>query len=145
MITLLRHGTYTLAATKHDTKILYLDGTPFVWIGAKNIGEVLTVSHYQPRSSDYTLAEGQYKIYDVEDESELTDIQHLELEVGKGAWQGYLLLTGLPSKSKKRTRIVPTTQVIAGNPRFSTTTQSLRWSKRSMIPRPAGIRTRGFA
>jgi hypothetical protein len=55
----------------------------------------------------------------VKDEPKLSDNQHIELEVGLDAWQGYLLLTGLPDDDKKRTRIVPTGELITGNPNFS--------------------------
>jgi hypothetical protein len=38
---------------------------------------------------------------------------HLELSIGKGQWQGYLLLTGLPTNKKRRNRIIPTKEVIS--------------------------------
>jgi len=116
MIRLMNTGLYRLIATRHDTKILYLDAQPFVWIGVKHIGEVLALSHYHPQITDYSLSEGHYRIYKVEDEPRLTDLQHLELEYGKNLWQGYLLLTGLPSKEKRRVRIVPSNQIIVNNP-----------------------------
>jgi hypothetical protein len=37
----------------------------------------------------------------------------LELSVGGGQWQGYLLLTGLPTAKKIRSRIEPTDEIIA--------------------------------
>jgi hypothetical protein len=43
---------------------------------------------------------------------------HLELEVGEGYWQGYLLLSGLPNDDHKRARIIPTTETITTNPEF---------------------------
>jgi hypothetical protein len=116
MITLIKTGFYRLIATRHDTKILYLNDQPFVWIGIKHIGEVLALSHYHPQITDYSLAEGRYRIYGVEGESRLADLQHLELEYGKKLWQGYLLLTGLPTKEKRRVRIVPSNQIIVSNP-----------------------------
>ena len=44
-------------------------------------------------------------VQSVKDERELTDLEHLELLVGEGIWQGYLLTTGLPTDEKKRNRI----------------------------------------
>ncbi len=64
------------------------------------------------------LSLGDYCLYDVEDEPALSDLPHLELEVGKDSWQSYLLLTGLPDDHKKRGRIVPTKEYITGNPKF---------------------------
>jgi hypothetical protein len=45
---------------------------------------------------------------------EVIIVDHLELSLGKGVWQGYLLLTGLPTAVKIRRRIVPANEVITG-------------------------------
>jgi len=78
---------------------------------AGDIGEILVSSH-RPHKIDHKLAVGRYRLYDVEDEPKLADHQHLELFVGDGQWQGYLLLTGLPTEKKLRSRIVPTNELI---------------------------------
>lgn len=111
MITLLNSGQYKLIETKHHTKILYLDKTAYAWIGAVNIGEILVASH-RLHKTDYVLGCGQYRLYDVDNEPHLSDQLHLELEVGRQTWQGYLLLTGLPDDAKKSGRIIPTSEVI---------------------------------
>ncbi len=117
MITIERAGFYKLIETRENTKILYLDGDSYAWIEPKSIGEILIVTHKHHRADDM-LSIGHYRIYNVIDEPNLSDMQHLELEFGKKAWQGYLLLTGLPDDHKKRARIIPTTQTITGNPHF---------------------------
>lgn len=119
MITVEKEGTYKLIETKSNTKILYLDRESFAWVEPRNFGEMLVVTH-TPHRTDCDLSMGRYNLYSVEDEPYLTDLQHLELEYGKKAWQGYLLPTGLPTDNKKRSRIIPTTQIITLNPRFST-------------------------
>ena len=112
MIKLLKEGTYTLIETKHHNKILTLDQKkPFVWIMAEKIGEILIVS-YVPHNIDHILAAGKYRLYDVNDEPELTDLLHLELHAGNGMWQGYLLPLGLPDDETKRHRIIPTKEII---------------------------------
>jgi hypothetical protein len=111
MITLFRTGSYRLIETKDDTKVLYLDTDAYAWVKPKNIGEILVVSH-NPHKLDCLLASGRYNLFTVIDEPSLTDLQHLELEVGRHTWQGYLLLTGLPDDHKKRARIIPTVQLI---------------------------------
>lgn len=83
-----------------------------MWTYARNIGELLTFSTH-PHQRDYLLAEGKYNIYKVKDDPKLIDLLHLELSVGR-KWQGYLLLTGLPTKKKIRSRIVPTEEIISG-------------------------------
>jgi hypothetical protein len=114
MITLIGEGVYRLIETKGQTKILTLDDSQtFAWVMAGDIGEILVASHKQHKV-DHILALGAYKLYAVDDEPELTDMQHLELAVGQDRWQGYLLLTGLPTESDKRHRIIPTDEVIAG-------------------------------
>lgn len=117
MITLLQEGSYKLIETNKRVKILYLDSHAFAWVYGLHIGEMLVVSR-RPHKTDYILSLGRYKLYEVEDEPKLVDQQHLELEVGKNKWQGYLLFTGLPSLVKKRGRIMPTTERITGNIRL---------------------------
>lgn len=114
MITLLKTGNYRLIETKHHTKVLYLENDTYAWVEPVNIGEILVTSH-AVHKTDCVLSTGQYHIYQVDDEPKFTDLTHLELQVGPAQWQGYLLLTGLPNDSKKRGRIVPTSEVITGS------------------------------
>lgn len=83
----------------------------FAWINASGIGEILVVSQ-NPHKTDHVLAVGKHRIYEVKDEPDLTDLIHLELLVGDGVWQGYLLPTGLPTNENKRNRIIPTLEII---------------------------------
>ena len=114
MITLMQSGRYKLIETKRNTKILYLDKNTYAWIEPARIGEILIYSHNKHKT-DCVLAAGEYRIYDVVDEPVLSDHQHLELAVGDGGWQGYLLPTGLPTDAKVRARIVPTAEVVTGH------------------------------
>lgn len=114
MISVLQQGTYKLIETKGQTKILYLDNETYAWVEPADIGEILVHSH-NSHKADCILSIGNYFIYQVVDEPELSDQQHLELEVGQNFWQGYLLLTGLPTDKKIRGRIIPTKEVITGN------------------------------
>ena len=112
MIQLIQQGIYKLIETKNQTKILSLDSKQtFAWINAAEIGEILVAS-YASHKVDHLLAIGKYRIYTVKDEPKLTDLVHLELFVGEGVWQGYLLPTGLPNEEKKRNRIIPTNEII---------------------------------
>lgn len=115
MIKLTEQGTYRLIETARHIKILVLSEDEkrkvFVWINAAPIGEILVASH-KPHKIDHILAIGKYRIYEVKDEPQLTDLIHLELFVGDGIWQGYLLPTGLPGNEKKRNRIIPTKEII---------------------------------
>ncbi len=112
MIQLVKHGTYTLIETKMQTKILTLDEKEsYAWVNANEIGEILVTTH-KPHEADNILAVGKYRLYEVKDESDLTDLMHLELFVGGGMWQGYLLATGFPTDEKKRSRIIPTKETI---------------------------------
>jgi hypothetical protein len=111
MITLLEKGIYRLVWAKDRQRILYLGDQGYLWSHAKGIGELLTFSKH-PHKLSYTIAEGKYRIYAVKKESKYVDLQHLELSVKPRVWQGYLLLTGLPTKNKIRSRIVPIDEVI---------------------------------
>lgn len=114
MIGLNKSGLYKLIETKHHTKVLYLDHTAYAWVEPAKIGEILVISH-KSHKADCVLSLGQYFIYKVKDDPNISDHIHLELEVGLGYWQGYLLLTGLPDAENKKTRIIPTHEVITGN------------------------------
>jgi hypothetical protein len=112
MIKLIDQGSYHLMETHSHTKILILDKKKtFAWVNAEDIGEILVTSH-KSHIVDHLLAAGKYRVYDVKDEKDFTDLKHLELFVGEGLWQGYLLPTGLPTDDKKRNRIIPTKEII---------------------------------
>ena len=117
MIKLLRQGHYKLIETTRLHKILYLDDVAYIWIDSSKIGQFLEIS-YRNHEPATILSVGQYNLYDVEDEPYLFDLQHLELEICQNNWQGYLILTYLPNSIKRRSRIIPTQELIARNPRY---------------------------
>lgn len=111
MIKVIKEGKYELIETKGHTKVLTLDKKDqYAWINAAGIGEILVSSH-KKLSTDHILAKSRYRLYDVKDEPDLTDLLHLELYVGDGFWQGYFLPNGFPDDKNKR-RIIPTKEVI---------------------------------
>lgn len=112
MINLIKIGRYCLVGTKDKKRMLSLDDDDYLWAYAKGIGEILTLAK-QPHKTEYILARGDYRIYDVKDEPKYVDLRHLELSVGPNEWQGYLLLTGLPRLGKIRSRMVPTDEVVS--------------------------------
>ena len=114
MITLQQSGQYRLVETRQHTKILYLGSDAYAWVEPRNIGEILVVSNHE-HPSDWVLSLGHYRLYDVLDEPNVSDLLHLELEVGNDVWQGYLLLTGLPDDVHRRKRIIPTHELITHN------------------------------
>lgn len=112
MIKLLEEGSYKLVESKGQTKILQLNGERrYAWINVAEIGEILVTTH-KMQVTDCVLAAGKYRLYDVQKEQALTDLLHLELSVGNGEWQGYLLPTGLPIAEKIRSRVIPTHEII---------------------------------
>lgn len=118
MISLINSGEYRMIETKADTKVLELNGSTFAWVNAKGIGEILVTSHRQHKT-DAILSVGKFKLYEVKDEPGIADLTHLELEAGKDLWQSYLLLTGLPTDTRIRTRIIPSRDYITGNKNYS--------------------------
>ncbi|HSX05853.1 MAG TPA: hypothetical protein VLF69_05260 [Candidatus Saccharimonadales bacterium] len=111
MIVLRRSGTYTLGETAGGTKLLYLDGTEYAWVEPLAFGALLVLSRYNPKPK-LLLSAGKYRLYTVADEPGLVDEPHLELEVGNGQWQGYLLPVGLPDRAQIRRRIIATDECI---------------------------------
>lgn len=112
MIKLIKKGKYSLIETRNDVKVLKLDKKTFVWIFTRSIGEMLVATHRGHRT-DQKLAKGDYRLYEVKDEPKLTDTLHLELSIGEGDWQGYLLPTGFPKNKKTKSRIIPTNEIIS--------------------------------
>ncbi len=113
MISLVKDGEYSLVKTKGQTKVLTFDNKKtYSWIHAGNIGEILVSSHKDFKTNNI-LSIGSYRVYKVKGEPDLTDLLHLELHAGNGVWQGYLLPAGLPTNGKKRSRIIPTDEVIS--------------------------------
>ena len=96
MIRLIQQGTYRILETvKHTQMLTFDEKTQYAWVQAGEIGGIL-VSSRKPQQIDYFLSVGKYRMYEIKDEPKLTDLIHLELFVGDGLWQGYLLPTGLP-------------------------------------------------
>lgn len=111
MIKLLSKGSYRLVGTKDNTNILYLGEQGYHWAYAPKIGHLLTFCKHAHKQW-YVINQGSYKIYEVKDDPKLVDLKHLQLSIGKNQWQGYLLLTDLPSYRKIRRRIEPTEELI---------------------------------
>lgn len=118
MIQLIQKGKYKLIETIGQTKILSITHDhgvsktrTFAWVNLTNSGEILVASH-KSHKSDNILTLGRYRLYKVKSEPRLTDLLHLELFVGDGIWQGYLLPNGLPTLKYNKKKIVPTPEVI---------------------------------
>ena len=111
MIKIITKGVYKLIITKDRKKILYLGNQSYQWIHIKSIGDLLLFSNH-PHEAQYVLAQGEYLLYKVKKEPNYIDLQHLELSIGMGDLQGYLLLTGLPTIDKIRSRIIATHELI---------------------------------
>lgn len=114
MIKLIKSGRYKLIRTKHYVKILYLDKDAFAWIEPPKIHELLVTTHRQHKT-DCLLSVGRYNLYDLKDDQRFSSHLRLELEVGEGQWQGYLLLNGLPTDQKIRCGIIPAHDVVTGS------------------------------
>ena len=101
MISITRRGQYRLIQIQKQTKVLILDNKDiFLWQISAEQGEVLKKTHSHVQEIE-VLAEGPYRFYEIDNEDGLIDGMHLELLVGEGRWQGYLLPEGIPSDSKK--------------------------------------------
>jgi hypothetical protein len=112
MIKILQKGKYLLVMNKGNDKTIYLDSQGYHWTNAKGIGEILTFCKSEHKL-EYVLGEGRYILYQVRNEPKLVDLQHLELSYDTGKFQGYLLLTGLPTRKKLRSRIIATKETIS--------------------------------
>lgn len=112
MIKKVREGDYELFETKSGLRIINLNSQgSFIWINAEGVGGVLVRSEKNHKPNKI-LTKGYFRVYDVVDEPGLTDLCHLEVCIGRGQWQGYLLPKGLPRRKSKH-RIIPTKETIS--------------------------------
>jgi hypothetical protein len=98
--------------TNHGIKLLKLNHKTYAWVMAPHLGSLLIYSVHPHKIVD-VLSRGHFQLYDVIDEPHLTDTWHLEVEVGEGGWQGYLLLTGLPDSVDTRKVMIPTHELVS--------------------------------
>lgn len=117
MITIIDSGSYGLSETKHGIKLLKLRAKTYAWITAPHIGELLVHITF-PHVAQEELSVGSYRLYTVRDEPHLSDQLHLELEIGHGQWQGYVLPVGFPTAHNTRRRIIATHEIITHNAHF---------------------------
>lgn len=110
MIKVVLCGKYRLVETVEHLKVLYLDDAVYLWQYEPGTGDVLVLIGYQ-YPAGYTLACGNYRVYEVTDEPRFSGHIHLELYLGDQHWQGYVLEAGLPPKHSQ-SFIAPTAEVI---------------------------------
>ena len=107
MIHIVQRGLYSLVKTRSRKMILILDKKNIFKLSRQNIQLLSQVNDIACK-----VCMCAYRLYDVKDEGMLTDQMHLELCIGKGHWQGYLLPEGLPTKHTSKKPIVPTQELI---------------------------------
>lgn len=112
MISVLKRGEYKILEAKNNIRILILDNKEvFEWNSQAKNGEI-SISSYKNNQDDNLLSVGNYRLYNVEDETDYIGQKHLELQVGCGYWQGYLLPKDLPKKNKESNVIIPTKELL---------------------------------
>lgn len=112
MITVIRTGAYRLFETHEKKGLLVLDGKSIYSWDLKNTPEKLWISPRTSIKTHTTLSTGKYRLYDVKNESNLTENLHLELMIAQGKWQGYVLPTGFPREVNTKKQIIPTEERI---------------------------------
>ena len=113
MIRLVASGSYRLSEARDAARFItlnsYGDECTYAW--EKVNGIQLRLTEGRPAETNCALAAGKYRIYEVSDEPDLTSQIHLELSIGEGIWQGYLLPEGFPTDRKAKT-VIPTEEII---------------------------------
>ncbi|MBN1369509.1 MAG: hypothetical protein JW954_04660 [Dehalococcoidaceae bacterium] len=116
MIQLIEKGVYHLKEMGDASKLLTLDiyngKSDYVWERDKDI-RIRSAGQHGGRVF-CTLAAGKYRLYQVKDEPGLASQLHLELLVGEGIWQGFLLPEGLPGDLEAKP-MIPVEETITRN------------------------------
>lgn len=116
MIKVRRKGFYHIVAEGGGDKYLVLDKKlSFRWMCQDRV-EKLEFVNKAIDDKKAIITSGRYRLYDVRDESHLTNLHHFEMLTGKNMWQGYLLPEGLPEKNMKKKLIFPTKELITYTP-----------------------------
>lgn len=112
MITVIDRGSYCLLENKKQGKMLIFDGKKSYSI--KDYGSLKKIYFNPLRNvkNDCLLCMGNFRLYKVSNEEHLSSNFHLELNIGQGQWQGYLLPKGLP-KNRTINKIIPTQELIS--------------------------------
>ena len=107
MIWLKASGRYQLSESKDGSRLLclasYYDEVTYAW--GYSDGIQLRLTDQKPDETWSALVVGKYRLYLVNGEADLTDQHHLELLVGEGVWQGYILPEGFPEELTAKTMI----------------------------------------
>lgn len=112
MIKLIESGKYELVETTNNLKALMLaESKSFLWNNSGCSGNLQYIK-LDTKQICCTLAANNYRLYDVENEPNLTSGLHLELYAGNRKWQPYLLKKGFPTEKNKKTPISKIDDVI---------------------------------
>lgn len=118
MIRLIRWGEYRLAIIAEGSTIIAIDDDVYSVFPEQATLEIYDkLASYIPAASALTLHQGNYRVFDVYDEPQLTETIHLELEDEDGYVKSYLLPRGWPNESLRRVRQIPTAQQITNSSR----------------------------
>jgi len=116
MIRLIGNGRYLLIETKNWPKVITLENnfgrkSRYAMTSTNGTREILKADQ-QPHEAECILAAGKYRLYEVKNEPGIKTCKHLELFIGEGYWQGYLLPAGFPIERKTGKKIIPTKELI---------------------------------
>lgn len=109
MIKVVSKGDYTLYEDQQKRKILVLDGAKLLLWTGNELQLVVDTSSVRKE----TLSLGKYRLYKVENESDLTNNYYLELYVGKKRWKGYLLPSNILKMRKPTIPITASDKLIS--------------------------------
>lgn len=111
MITVIKAGNYRFITTVDRLSVLSLDNKRNFFWEEQNEGIVLVYQSSEKKG--HIVQAGKYRLYTVRGEPRLTLGGHLELLVGKGKWESFLLPSGLPTDLIYRKTIIPTNECIS--------------------------------
>lgn len=110
MIRIVKRGTYQLIKTEQERKLFILEKSKaFVW--EKN--DIYYTQYDRTHHEHSTLlAHGSFFLYDVLNESTLTNVKHWEVFTEKKTWKGFLIPDGFPTKKDMKKPMMTTDELI---------------------------------
>lgn len=112
MITVVDRGSYCLLENKKQGKVLIFDDKKSYSLTEYGKLKKIPLYPHKNTKNNCLLCKGNFRLYKVSNEEHLSSNFHLELNIGQGQWQGYLLPKGLP-KNRTINSIIPTQELIS--------------------------------
>lgn len=110
-----RKGYYELFETTRHHQILVLERQEFYALVEGECGQIIVKSDSN-HQQDRPLSEGDYVLFIAKDYPQWIDnVEHLELQQGRGQYKIYILPNGFPTERDQHTKLIESTETVSSH------------------------------